>query len=50
MLLLGLGAKRLGLLHELMPRVNLIGVLVNPNFAMPRRNCETSRARRNQLG
>ena len=32
MLLLGLGAKRLGLLHELMPRVNLIGVLVNPNF------------------
>jgi putative ABC transport system substrate-binding protein len=33
MLLLGLGAKRLGLLHELMPTVNLIGVLVNPNFA-----------------
>jgi putative tryptophan/tyrosine transport system substrate-binding protein len=33
MLLLGLGAKRLGLLHELMPRINLIGVLVNPNFA-----------------
>jgi putative tryptophan/tyrosine transport system substrate-binding protein len=33
MLLLGLGAKRLGLLHELMPAVNLIGVLVNPNFA-----------------
>ena len=32
MLLLGLGAKRLGLLHELMPTVNLIGVLVNPNF------------------
>ncbi len=27
MLLLGLGAKRLGLLHELMPTVNLIGVL-----------------------
>jgi putative ABC transport system substrate-binding protein len=33
MLLLGLGAKRLGLLHELMPTINLIGVLVNPNFA-----------------
>src|SRR5262249_27622504 len=32
MLLLGLGAKRLGLLHELMPTLNLIGVLVNPNF------------------
>ena len=32
MLLLGLGAKRLGLLHEVVPTVNLIGVLVNPNF------------------
>jgi len=33
LLLLGLGAKRLGLLHELMPMANPIGVLVNPNFA-----------------
>ena len=33
MLLLGLGAKRLGLLHELMPTINLICVLANPNFA-----------------
>jgi putative tryptophan/tyrosine transport system substrate-binding protein len=33
MLLLGLGAKRLGLLHELMPAVDPISVLVNPNFA-----------------
>jgi putative tryptophan/tyrosine transport system substrate-binding protein len=33
MLLVGLGAKRLGLLHEFMPAVNPIGVLVNPNFA-----------------
>jgi putative ABC transport system substrate-binding protein len=33
MLILGLGAKRLGLLHECMPAVNLVGVLVNPNFA-----------------
>jgi putative ABC transport system substrate-binding protein len=33
MLLLGLGAKRLGLLHELMPAANPIGVVVNPNFA-----------------
>jgi putative tryptophan/tyrosine transport system substrate-binding protein len=32
-LLLGLGAKRLGLLHELLPDVNPIGVLMNPNFA-----------------
>ena len=33
LLLLGLGAKRLGLLHELIPMANPIGVLVNPNFA-----------------
>ena len=33
MLLLGLGAKRLGLLHELAPGVDPIGVLVNPSFA-----------------
>jgi putative tryptophan/tyrosine transport system substrate-binding protein len=32
-LLLGLGAKRLGLLHEFIPAANPIGVLVNPNFA-----------------
>jgi putative ABC transport system substrate-binding protein len=33
LLLLGLGAKRLGLLHELMPTAHLIGLLVNPHFA-----------------
>jgi putative ABC transport system substrate-binding protein len=33
LLLLGLGAKRLGLLYELVPAANPIGVLVNPNFA-----------------
>jgi len=33
LLLLGLGAKRLGLLYELMPAANPIGVLVNPSFA-----------------
>jgi putative tryptophan/tyrosine transport system substrate-binding protein len=32
MLLLGLGAKRLSLLHELLPTVNPIGALVNPSF------------------
>ena len=32
-LILGLGAKRLGLLHELTPAANPIGVLMNPNFA-----------------
>jgi putative ABC transport system substrate-binding protein len=30
-LLLGLGAKRLGLLHEVVPAANPIGVLVNPS-------------------
>jgi len=29
----GLEAKRLGLLHEMVPRANIIGVLVNPNYA-----------------
>ena len=33
MLILGLGAKQLGLLHELMPAANPVGILVNPNFA-----------------
>jgi putative tryptophan/tyrosine transport system substrate-binding protein len=33
LLLLGMGAKRLGLLHELVPAANPIGVLTNPNFA-----------------
>jgi putative ABC transport system substrate-binding protein len=28
-----LGAKRLGLLHELLPRAEMIGMLVNPDFA-----------------
>ena len=28
-----LGAKRLGLLHELLPKATVIGLLVNPNFA-----------------
>jgi putative ABC transport system substrate-binding protein len=32
MLLLGLGAKRLSLLHELLPTVNPIGAVVNPSF------------------
>jgi putative ABC transport system substrate-binding protein len=33
LLLLGMGAKRLGLLHELVPAANPIGVLINSNFA-----------------
>jgi putative tryptophan/tyrosine transport system substrate-binding protein len=28
-----LGAKRIGLLHELLPKATVIGTLVNPNFA-----------------
>jgi putative ABC transport system substrate-binding protein len=31
-MIMGLGAKRLGLLHELVPAANPIGVLMNPNF------------------
>jgi putative ABC transport system substrate-binding protein len=33
LLLLGMGAKRLGMLHELVRAANPIGVLTNPNFA-----------------
>jgi putative ABC transport system substrate-binding protein len=33
LMLLGMGAKRLGLLHELVPTANPIGLLTNPNFA-----------------
>jgi putative tryptophan/tyrosine transport system substrate-binding protein len=29
----GLESKRLGLLHEMVPKANVIGVLVNPNYA-----------------
>jgi ABC-type uncharacterized transport system substrate-binding protein len=29
----GLEGKRLGLLHEMVPRASILGVLVNPNFA-----------------
>jgi putative ABC transport system substrate-binding protein len=28
----GLESKRLGLLHEMVPKVDVIGVLVNPNY------------------
>jgi putative tryptophan/tyrosine transport system substrate-binding protein len=31
--LIGLGAKRLGLLHDVLPKANLIAVLANPNLA-----------------
>ena len=50
LLILGLGAKRLGLLHELMPTVNLVGLLVNPNFADALTQLRDVEARPNRLG
>jgi hypothetical protein len=41
LLLLSMGAKRLGLLHEFVPAANPIGVLANPNFAAIARAAST---------
>src|SRR5262249_17180865 len=41
-----LGAKRFGLLQELVPRAARFAVLVNPNCARPRSTADFARARR----
>jgi putative tryptophan/tyrosine transport system substrate-binding protein len=38
-----LGAKRLGILHELLPKATAIGMLVNPNLQKPRPMQKTRR-------
>ena len=41
----GLEAKRLGLLHEMLPKATPIAVLINPNMRMPKTSCATCRRR-----
>jgi ABC-type uncharacterized transport system substrate-binding protein len=46
----GLESKRLGLLHEMVPKAQVVGVLVNPNYVATNRNCVTFKIRAVSLG
>ena len=45
-----LGAKRLGLLHELLPRTTVIGMLINPNFAEAESHAKEAQEAARSLG
>jgi putative ABC transport system substrate-binding protein len=45
-----LGAKRLGLLHELLPNVTVMGMLVNPNFSEAESHAEEAQKAARSLG
>jgi len=46
----GLEAKRLGLLHEMVPKADIVGVLVNPNYAAAESQLRDVRDAANRLG
>ena len=45
-----LGAKRLGLLHELLPNATVMGMLVNPNFSEAESHAEEAQKAARSLG
>jgi ABC-type uncharacterized transport system substrate-binding protein len=46
----GLEAKRLGLLHEMVPKATIIAVFINPNIRVPKTSCARCRKRRPAWG